>query len=327
VMRVATGKGNDARKILTYYRVNFGVRGPYRVLCDGALIHLALKRSVNLRESLPALLGGPASAMVTRCVHEELCTLGADTAVANGNPKGLLLASTDATLLRAVRFEHGLPLLRLANETRLVLMPPSAATQSAVTAREAMKGKVQRLDDSRLIAREDAVVQAARAERAARRVAKRKRPSGPKPLSVKKPKRESSTPGNPAHSSGVPATHSPSSARVVLSGPARKLSKRELAISEFATIDTGDVGMPLWDAGVSEQGRDKTQEVCPADDKKKPKRIRKRKPKPVKVQALVTLSNLDSSAVKPEGADYVEQEGTVEAVGTVVVAANVEGMS
>jgi U3 small nucleolar RNA-associated protein 23 len=302
-MRVATGKGNDARKILTYYRVNFGVRGPFRVLCDGALIHLALKRSVNLRDNIPALLGGPTSVMVTHCVYEELRSLGPEladavsfarrltnvpcahgpiaipaaeciaAAVANGNPKGLLLASTDAALLRSVRAEHGLPLVRLANETRVVLLPPSAEAQRAVAEREATKANVRLADDSRLVAKEYASERASRVERSAKQVAKRKRAKAPNPLSIKKPKQD-----DPAHVGSVrvlPVTSNSVPKPMITGRPAWRLTKREQMISMFATIDNGETGITF--------GEYKPAEQCEVEcSVTKPKRVRKRKPKPIK---------------------------------------------
>jgi U3 small nucleolar RNA-associated protein 23 len=215
-MRVASGRGNDARKILTYYRVNFGLNSPFRVLCDGALIHQALQHQLYLRDSLPVLLGAPAQAAVTRCVVEELRALGEEVSAAalfakrltrlpcvhpdgilpaaqclamtvrGGNPKRLLIASNDTDLMRAVGSESFAPCIRLINKTRLVLMPPPKVTLDNVAELQSTKIGVQRPDDIRMlesVEREQLAIRKARQERRARM---RARPKAPNPLSVKK---------------------------------------------------------------------------------------------------------------------------------------------
>jgi U3 small nucleolar RNA-associated protein 23 len=217
-MRVASGKGNDARKILTFYRINFGLRAPFRVLCDGALIHQALQRQLYLRDFLPVLLNAPANAVVTRCVVEELRALGEEVSAAAlfakrltripcahsdgiipardciaasvraGNPKRLLLASNDRDLMHAIRLESGVPSIRLVNKTRLVLMPPARATHDDVAAMQATKTGVHRPDEVRILREEEEERLANQMERRERRAQKRRRPKAPNPLSVKKPK-------------------------------------------------------------------------------------------------------------------------------------------
>jgi U3 small nucleolar RNA-associated protein 23 len=219
-MRVASGKGNDARKILTYYRVNFSLHAPYRVLCDGALIQHALSKRLYLRDALPALLAASAQAVVTRCVHEELRALGEPTssaalfakrltrvpcahadgvvpaadclaaAVRGGNAGRYVIATNDVALLRSVRREPAVPVVRIVGEGQFVLAPPGAAAREKVGELEARKVGVQRPDEVRRMEEERLQLLRLREERRAARVAKRrKRPKGPNPLSVKKRKR------------------------------------------------------------------------------------------------------------------------------------------
>lgn len=218
-MRVASGKGNDAKKILTYYRVNFGLRAPYRVLCDGALIHHALTNGLYLRDALPALLGASARAVVTRCVHEELRSLGEATGAAalfakrlnrvpcthgdtripaaecvlaavRGGGAGLCVATNDGALLRGVREVPGVPVVRIVGEGKFALVPPTKATLEKVAEQELFKVGVQRPDEVKALEEEKERVVKLRAERKdARKALKRARPKGPNPLSVKKPKK------------------------------------------------------------------------------------------------------------------------------------------
>jgi rRNA-processing protein FCF1 len=215
-MRVASGRGNDARKILTFYRVNFGLNPPFRVLCDGALIHQALQHKLYLRDTLPVLLGAPAQAAVTRCVVEELRALGEEVsaaalfakrltrlpcvhpdgivpaaeclamAVRGGNPKRLLIASNDSDLMRAVSSECFAPCIRLVNKTRFVLMPPPKVTLDNVAEMQSTKIGVQRPDDIRMFESNERERLALRKARQERRARMRARPKAPNSLSVKK---------------------------------------------------------------------------------------------------------------------------------------------
>lgn len=218
-MRVAHGKGNDARKIMTYYRVNFALRTPYRVLCDGALLHHALSQKLYMRDALPALLGSPAQAVVTSCVIDELRSLGEATSGAalvarkltrvpcahgdgkvsaaecvvsvltGGNPRRLLVASNDREVLNKVRREPGVPVLRVDGEGRFVLVPPGKTTKETVEAQEKEKVGVRRPDEVRALQKEKEELEKLREERrAARPSKKRKKAQGPNPLSVKKRK-------------------------------------------------------------------------------------------------------------------------------------------
>ncbi len=153
-MRTATGKGNDARKVLTYYRVNFGIHPAYKVLCDAPIIHVSLLRSIFLKDALTKLLGAVAYPVVTRCIVEELRALGSDFANAavfakraarepcahggaqktaseciaafmgSGNQKKLLLATNDSEVIRRAMEEGDIPVITIANQTRLVLRNP-----------------------------------------------------------------------------------------------------------------------------------------------------------------------------------------------------------
>lgn len=66
-----------ANRILTFFKYNYNVVPPFRVLVDGTFCNAALANKINLREQLPKYLGGDVEIVTTKCVIEELKTLGA----------------------------------------------------------------------------------------------------------------------------------------------------------------------------------------------------------------------------------------------------------
>mmetsp|Transcript_12307 Transcript_12307/g.26925 ORF Transcript_12307/g.26925 Transcript_12307/m.26925 type:complete len:267 (+) Transcript_12307:44-844(+) len=69
----------EARRALLFYRVHFGLEPPFRVLCDGTLLHFVLSRpeqQIFLKEALPKVLEGKAVICVTECIIRELRSLG-----------------------------------------------------------------------------------------------------------------------------------------------------------------------------------------------------------------------------------------------------------
>lgn len=214
-MRVANGKGNAAKKVLTYYRVNFGLKAPYNILCDGGIIHIALTQSLYLRDALPTLFGCAARPVVTLCVLEELRSLGDATSAAALFAKRLgrtmcrhegrigaadcvlaaaegvgVVATNDAAVMRKVRAMPGVAVVGIVGEGKFVLMPPGGETIEKVREMEGRKVGVQRPDEVRKIEEEKARVMALRRERKEERDSKKKkRPKGPNPLSMKKSKK------------------------------------------------------------------------------------------------------------------------------------------
>lgn len=214
-MRVATGKGNAAKKVLTYYRVNFGLKAPYNVLCDGGIIHAALTQNLYLRDALPTLFGCAARPVVTLCVLEELRSLGDATAAAALFAKRLgrtmcrhegrvgaaecvlaaaegvgVVSTNDVAVMWKVRAMPGVAVVGIVGEGKFVLMPPGGETIEKVREMEGLKVGVQRPDEVRKIEEEKERVMALRRERKEERDAKKKkRPKGPNPLSMKKSKK------------------------------------------------------------------------------------------------------------------------------------------
>lgn len=298
-MRVATGRGNDARKILTYYKVNYSLAAPYKVLVDGTIIQKSLQLDLYLKNSLPKLLDNSAQPVTTRCVVEELRQLGEDfssaalfakrltrvpcghsggiisasdciaATLANKNPHKLMLSSNDPVLLRKVSVEPSVPRIRLVGETRLVLLPPSAIARSVASSREASKHGVRRTDELRRLEEISAAERHEREERLASRTSKRKRAKGPNPLSVKKPRLPERRAPEPKHSE---------------------------------THDVCEAGN-----GMPQSANDECDDLTAKP--RRVKRVRKRKPKPVTRCTDDTVTSDDSPGV---GAGDRGHESTVE---------------
>lgn len=65
-----------ASKILTFFKYNYKISPPYRVLVDGTFCMAALSNKINLREQLPKYLDGEVEIVTTKCVLEELKQIG-----------------------------------------------------------------------------------------------------------------------------------------------------------------------------------------------------------------------------------------------------------
>lgn len=55
-----------AKKHLSFFRNNFGVREPYQILLDGTFCQAALRGRIQLREQLPRYLMGETQLCTTR---------------------------------------------------------------------------------------------------------------------------------------------------------------------------------------------------------------------------------------------------------------------
>lgn len=275
-MRASTGRGNDSLKILRFYRVNYRISAPYRVLCDGPLIHKALQKRLFLKDTLSKLLGDAASAVVTKCIYDELRALGtdfaqaalfarrltripcvheessasgADCAVAalhGGNPGKLLLATCDETVLRFALSEVAVPILRYVNDSRIVLLPPSKLTIADVTENERIKSDVSRPDELRLLETEEQKRRLMLERKRSASSRRKKKARAPNPLSVKKS---------------------------VLT------KKTDKATHEFVNVP---VALPTQDEQLVRSvchNTDGESTDCESQVSRKPKRVRKRKPK------------------------------------------------
>lgn len=73
-MRVKKRKTN--RKTLEFYKLNYGIRPPYRVLVDGTFVTSVVKLKVLIREQFNSLLMNSSVPVVSSCVLQELRSFG-----------------------------------------------------------------------------------------------------------------------------------------------------------------------------------------------------------------------------------------------------------
>ncbi|XP_010524485.1 PREDICTED: rRNA-processing protein UTP23 homolog isoform X2 [Tarenaya hassleriana] len=74
-MRVTRQKRN--RRTVRFYKVSFGFRHPYKVLCDGTFVHhLVVNQITPADTALSSLLGDPVKLFTTRCQLAELKRMG-----------------------------------------------------------------------------------------------------------------------------------------------------------------------------------------------------------------------------------------------------------
>lgn len=86
-----------AKKHLSFFRNNFGVREPYQILLDGTFCQAALRGRIQLREQLPRYLMG----------ETQLCTTRWARRVRGGGPGGGPAGVVEAEARGAKRPAHG----------------------------------------------------------------------------------------------------------------------------------------------------------------------------------------------------------------------------
>ena len=64
------------KKTLNFYKTNFGLSAPYRVLIDGTFCKAALTNKINIREQLPKYLDAEVQICTTVCVKKECEAFG-----------------------------------------------------------------------------------------------------------------------------------------------------------------------------------------------------------------------------------------------------------
>ncbi|KAF5177153.1 rRNA-processing protein UTP23-like protein [Thalictrum thalictroides] len=66
------------RRIVRFYSACFGIREPFKILCDGTFIHHLLTNKLTpAGQALSNILGGSTQLFTTRCIIAELKSLGA----------------------------------------------------------------------------------------------------------------------------------------------------------------------------------------------------------------------------------------------------------
>ncbi|XP_069776652.1 rRNA-processing protein UTP23 homolog [Narcine bancroftii] len=65
-----------AKKVISFYRYNYGFREPFQILLDGTFCQAALKNKIQIKEQMPKYLMGEIHLCTTNCVLKELESLG-----------------------------------------------------------------------------------------------------------------------------------------------------------------------------------------------------------------------------------------------------------
>ena len=64
------------KKVLAFYKQNFGYQPPYHVLVDGTFCKAALRFQVNIIEQIPKYFDSEVKLYTTKCVLQECLALG-----------------------------------------------------------------------------------------------------------------------------------------------------------------------------------------------------------------------------------------------------------
>eukprot|EP00029_Vermamoeba_vermiformis_P006870 TRINITY_DN2815_c0_g1_i1.p1 TRINITY_DN2815_c0_g1~~TRINITY_DN2815_c0_g1_i1.p1 ORF type:complete len:276 (-),score=42.18 TRINITY_DN2815_c0_g1_i1:41-868(-) len=213
------------RKHLLFYKINFGIEPPYKVLVDGPFIQHALDKKVYFRDMIPKILQEKAFAVVTRCIVADIrqrgdaysgahtlarrlehvkCPHNNETVSASEcvrsmvqNNKEYFVGAMDEQLRSILYRIPGVPTFFIMNNM-LILDTPSPASMKYQNKVEREKARPSNTET----ALAHKILEAEKKENVNPEVQaklqhllrKRKRASGPNPLSVKKKQKKPAQP-------------------------------------------------------------------------------------------------------------------------------------
>ncbi|KAF4518040.1 hypothetical protein B566_EDAN009273 [Ephemera danica] len=210
-----------AHKNLCFFVNNFGFRQPYQVLVDGTLCFSALKGKINLKDQLPKYLGAEVKLLTTQCVILETEKLGPalfgamlivkqfpvhrcghdDRPISGStcilsmlgkkNKTRYIVATQDRDLQDRVRKIPGAPLIYIHQRTPTLEAPSPASLKVAEKFNEAKFSSDQQPGE--LVSEVRKRVMGEEEQTSDKPTHKRKRRSGPNPLSCKKKKAKPGT--------------------------------------------------------------------------------------------------------------------------------------
>uniref|UniRef100_A0A8C2UHM6 rRNA-processing protein UTP23 homolog n=1 Tax=Chinchilla lanigera TaxID=34839 RepID=A0A8C2UHM6_CHILA len=206
-------KQKHAKKHLGFFCNIFGVSEPYQILLVSTFCQAALRGRIQLREQLPRYLMGETQLCTTRCVLKELETLGNDLYGAKliaqkyqvrncphfknalkGNPHHYFVATQDQNLSVKVKKKPGVSLMFIIQNT-IVLDKPSPKTVAFVKAiASGQLVSVHEKESIKQLKEEQGLMK----NPEHRRRKKRKKISGPNPLSCLKKKKKAQDTKSPA---------------------------------------------------------------------------------------------------------------------------------
>ncbi|XP_029447780.1 rRNA-processing protein UTP23 homolog [Rhinatrema bivittatum] len=208
----------QAKKTLSFYKYNFGFRPPLQVLVDGTFCQAALSNKIQIKEQLPKYLMGDVHLCTTGCVLKELESLGKElygakliaqrfqvrncshvknpvggsaclfSMIGESNLHHYFIATQDQALAGKVKKKAGVPLMFIIQNT-IVLDKPSPRSMAFVQTAQAdqlvpiqHRTNIEHLKEEQGITKDEL------------RGKKRKRTSGPNPLSCLKKKKKGDAP-------------------------------------------------------------------------------------------------------------------------------------
>ncbi|XP_052184100.1 uncharacterized protein LOC127796076 [Diospyros lotus] len=163
------------RKIVRFYTACFGFREPFKILCDGTFVHHLLANDITPADTaLSNTLGASVKIFTTRCVHEELKSLGEGyteslkaarnlftarcdhekrkSAVAciteiigEDNAEHFFVATQDADLQKKFQMVPGVPVI-FGLRNALLLKPPSSYQREFVKSTEEKRSHMSELE-------------------------------------------------------------------------------------------------------------------------------------------------------------------------------------
>ncbi|XP_041045423.1 rRNA-processing protein UTP23 homolog [Carcharodon carcharias] len=202
-----------AKKLLAFYKYNYGFREPFQILLDGTFCQAALKNKIQIKEQMPKYLMGEVQLCTTSCVLKELQSLGKElygakliaqrfqvrncshlknpvgastcllSMVENNNAHHYFVATQDQELTVKIKKLSGVPLMYIIQNTMVLekASPKSIAQQQSLYGNQFVplhqQQTIQHLKEERGLVKESEP-----------RCKKRKRKGGPNPLSCLKKK-------------------------------------------------------------------------------------------------------------------------------------------
>ncbi|XP_069477638.1 rRNA-processing protein UTP23 homolog isoform X2 [Ambystoma mexicanum] len=204
-----------AKKTLSFYKHNFGLRQPFQVLLDGTFCQAALRGQIQIKEQLPKYLMGEVALCTTGCVLKELESLGKElygakiiaqrfqvrhcshfkspvggsacllSMVGDGNPHHYFVATQDQELAEKTKKKAGIPLLFIIQNTIVLDKPSPKSLAFVVSMQMNQLVPVHQQKSIKMLKEEQGL-----STDSTRRGKKRKQMSGPNPLSCQKKKKK-----------------------------------------------------------------------------------------------------------------------------------------
>ncbi|XP_046469480.1 rRNA-processing protein UTP23 homolog [Neodiprion pinetum] len=202
-------------KHLSFFVNNFQFRQPYQVLVDGTFSFAALQNKLNIQDQLPKYFQASVKLLTTQCVileteklgpkvfgamlivkqfavhkcgHEKEPVTGSKclrSMIGKNNSHRYIVATQDRELQESVRKVPGVPLIYLHQKAPTLEQPSLASQKQALKYRTTVGMNAQQAETIALLKKQSSL-----AEESSESMPKKKRKkSGPNPLSCKKRKK------------------------------------------------------------------------------------------------------------------------------------------